>query len=355
MKKSFERYVHAVICPIAMLVAIIPFFMDLYNPYFFYCFVVTSPDRGSTAAQFVLQGIYMTSVILCTGVIICMMFRIKCHVTSTTRQSKSYEISSYLTKVKKGTTTSTKRQMQSRRSRRKRKQASEVTTMALLYSVPFIVTWFIPVMWFLCLQISWATSFKIISNGEVLHVVSGIYLSIFVPLQGFINWLIYMRPRLKKVNREVFCRGVLKGTCSSCFQGERVKEGAEVYQGSERNSFEKEEDAEDDDRDSEISDEDKNGDDDGSIDSVKSYLPKDYYESCDEAMYENASQKVDGIKEQQVDLSAVAGCHEKSISEIDPLDNKADYYSDDEMEDEIAHLDFVIANLREEIKMNTLV
>mmetsp|Transcript_26848 Transcript_26848/g.40795 ORF Transcript_26848/g.40795 Transcript_26848/m.40795 type:complete len:314 (-) Transcript_26848:45-986(-) len=172
MKKSFERYVHAVICSIAMLVAIIPFFMDLYNPYFFYCFVATLPDRGSIAAQFVFQGIYMTSVILCTGVIICMMFRIKCHVTSTTRQSESYEISSYLTKVKKGTTTSTKRQMQSRRSRRKRKQASEVTTMALLYSVPFIVTWFIPVMWFLCLQISWATSFKIISNREVLHVVS---------------------------------------------------------------------------------------------------------------------------------------------------------------------------------------
>ena len=104
-----------------------------------------------------------------------------------------------------------------------------------------------------------------------------------------------------------------------------------------------------------MSDENKNGDDDGSIDSVKSFLPKDYYESCDEAMYENASQKVDGIKEQQVDHSAVAGCHEKSISEIDPLDNEADYYSDDEMEDEIAHLDFVIANLREEIKMNTLV
>lgn len=71
---------------------------------------------------------------------------------------------------------------------------------AILYSVPFMITWLVPVLWFVCVYISWTTSFQIIPNaGSSLHEISNAYISIFVPLQGFFNWLVYIRPHLKKV------------------------------------------------------------------------------------------------------------------------------------------------------------
>lgn len=185
MKKQFERYVHICICPVVVVMATIPIFFRIYNPYHFFCFIA-DPEPTPTTIQSMFFLIYSICVILCSVIIGISMISIIRYVKKTSRKSESYSFRG------KGVAST-------RRSRRRSQLSSEVKIMAFLYSVPFVITWLIPVMWTTCVYITWSTSFHIVPFGNnAIHQIFSGYITIFLPLQGFFNWLVYMRPRLKK-------------------------------------------------------------------------------------------------------------------------------------------------------------
>lgn len=247
IRRSFERYVHVVICPVAVVIAIIPLFMDMYNNSYFFCFASFSSarNRGSMAAHLTFQTLYIISVIFCSGVTIYMMITIKRYINTTEKKSDAYDFEA---RLRNTTTRIMPRQEKSRRARRKKERASEVSTLAFLYSVPLLFTWFIPVFWMLCMQITWSSSFKIIPKSQLLLFISNLYLATFLPLQGFINWLIYMRPRMKKIKKRISGNIMASGNSSSLFR--RKRGGAEPEDTAANGAAEEAEEAEEEDRDS---------------------------------------------------------------------------------------------------------
>jgi len=198
MKKQYERYVHICIIPVAIIIATIPLFLQLYNPYHFYCFIA---GRVYESAHKIFLFLYVVFVIVCSAIINLSVLSVTCYVRKTSNKSQSYSFTT------QGVETPG---VEPRRLRRRRKLTAEVKIMAFLYSVPFMITWLIPVLWITCVFITLDTSFHIVPVGEhVAHNIANIYIAIFVPLQGFFNWLVYVRPRLKKVIARIRNKGSL--------------------------------------------------------------------------------------------------------------------------------------------------
>ena len=69
--KSFERYSHAVIIPLALALAIIPLPLDLYNPWYFYCWITPASynaeindfERGSSSSANWFYSIYFCGLL----------------------------------------------------------------------------------------------------------------------------------------------------------------------------------------------------------------------------------------------------------------------------------------------------
>lgn len=191
LKKHFEQYLHMIIFLSAIIAATIPLFFQLYNPYHFFCFIT---GRSNQKGLNIFFSLYIASVFLCSIIIASTMIAIACRAKKTLNRSESYRFNSD--------------RLESRQSWRRRNIYSEVTIMALLYSIPFVITWLIPVLWVTCVFISWTTSFHIVPMTQhSIHYASKVYISIFVPLQGFFNWLIYMRVRLLKIGSRVYNAG----------------------------------------------------------------------------------------------------------------------------------------------------
>jgi len=232
MKKNFERYVHMIIFPVAIITATIPLFLDLYGPFFFYCFV-----SGYDSVSTIFLSFYLVSVIVCSTTILITMILIMIHVRKTSNRSAKYSFSRNFRAESSSQVVSPTRE--SRRSRRRREISSEVTIMALLYTIPFVLTWLLPVLWFIIVYISMLGFANIVPEKQSakIHLISFSYLTIFIPLQGFFHWLVYMRPRLKKILRGLGISVRAKATelvfwcCLFCFQGsqESVEDQDEDY------------------------------------------------------------------------------------------------------------------------------
>jgi hypothetical protein len=73
-----------------------------------------------------------------------------------------------------------------------------VRNMALLYTIPFTITWLIPVIWQI-ISTYWQQQQKKESISKQLWITLEIWNGVCLPLQGFVNFLIYIIPRFRKI------------------------------------------------------------------------------------------------------------------------------------------------------------
>jgi len=236
MKKDFERYVHILIVPISFIIALLPIFLELYNPWYFYCFVTVQKTKTmagvskSWDTHFVpaemFKLLYYAVVIICFAIIAIAMLFVITHVKGTIKKSgrhnfstqhghqsgsRSFSMSSmnpFRTRTSRSVqeaigTQTPRRASLPRRERRRRSKLAGVIQTAVLYTIPFFFTWLVPVLYQMFVQVAvyHETSDKFTSGRmhPTAALIMNIYLSIFVPLQGFFNWLVYMRPRFKRI------------------------------------------------------------------------------------------------------------------------------------------------------------
>jgi len=210
IKKRFEIYVHMLIPPIGIIIAIYPLMTELYNGWYFYCFVCFTEARGNQSASDILQVLYLITVISSSTVMAYSMLSIICKVTRTFRLSTSYDFPlqrrdkncccSNLKIFNRNYDTidnlwQNNNTLSSMRIRKLQSRGNKVILMALLYLIPFFVTWVFPVFLFLCIQIEWRYNIIIIPKKWTQTHIIQIYVAIFLPLQGFFNWFVFMYRR----------------------------------------------------------------------------------------------------------------------------------------------------------------
>jgi len=87
MKKSFEQYVHIMIVPTVIILAVFPLVLRIYNPLHFYCFI----SGGDQSWYFwFFFSLFIISVLICSAIIITTMISIGNYVRKTTNRSESY-------------------------------------------------------------------------------------------------------------------------------------------------------------------------------------------------------------------------------------------------------------------------
>mmetsp|Transcript_16926 Transcript_16926/g.25055 ORF Transcript_16926/g.25055 Transcript_16926/m.25055 type:complete len:471 (+) Transcript_16926:54-1466(+) len=224
MKKDFERYVHMLIGPIAFIIALLPVFLELYHPWYFYCFVTTTAgavknwDTHFVPSE-IFKLLYYAGVIICSAIIATTMVSVITHAKRTIQKSerhtfrsqhdqsdsnKSFSLRSMIlcrTRTSRIVQEATTRRVSvSRRERRRKSKLALVIQTAVLYAIPFFLTWLLPALYFMFVHcfVYHKASAMVVTRNPTTALIMNIYLSIFVPLQGFFNWLIFMRPRLKR-------------------------------------------------------------------------------------------------------------------------------------------------------------
>lgn len=248
---SFERYIHVIVIPLALILAIIPWPLQLYNPWYFYCWVSVSGylpesdetgvyERGTAMASDLFHLIYMILVLLSALVNTGIMMALYCRVRNITNRSRRYSISSHFQAHNNNSNTSapinsqrrssvtsifnsmrrssnmdsctgsrrsgfglmsmsmSRRGGSSRSFSNRNEKVRRVAIMALLYTIPFYLTWVIPVCFFLRDTLLMKGIIPTPISFKWLQFVPLVYIAIAQPLQGFCNWIVYMYPQVQE-------------------------------------------------------------------------------------------------------------------------------------------------------------
>lgn len=185
--KRFERHAHFVIPLFGLVLAIAAFPLDMYNLYNNFCFAVLGPDRGTFTLNYFFLGLFWALVLFC-GLLTCvLMFLLYRHVRGILRQSSQYNFSTPKSEEERDFTPQDERLL------------TRVRNMALLYTIPFTTTWVCSVILMIIQQEGF-------NNRMYVSPLTGYFISIwialFLPLQGFFNWIIYMIPRFQRIKKE---------------------------------------------------------------------------------------------------------------------------------------------------------
>jgi len=199
--KEFEYYVHRVVPSIGIILAIIPLTMQLYNPYYFFCFPCYTDKRGAKYEQFsvILEALSLLIVSFSAIVISYTMTSIIWKVRKNYKKSSRYEFLSPRRKksccfLSINYDNSVSDLSSTRRTRRLQARGNKVTIMALLYLVPFHITWVIPFIFFAMSYFSFRLHIQL-WGGSTFYAAAQIYIATFLPLQGFLNWFVYIYRR----------------------------------------------------------------------------------------------------------------------------------------------------------------
>ena len=198
----FERYAHAIIPSLALVLAIIPLPLKLYNPWYFYCYIsvhgwideTQAFERGTLLAQNIFQIISLVIVFGSAIFGITVMGLIFFVYQTTTRKSRkhSFEHTSSTLSIASARENSTRPHNRARPRRRKH----AVAIKALLYTIPFFLTWVIPALIFLRQQLYWRGVISTLAKPSIQYS-SLVYVATAMPLQGFFNWFAYMLPHFQ--------------------------------------------------------------------------------------------------------------------------------------------------------------
>lgn len=201
IRKKFEVYVHWIVGPLSVIVATIPFCFKLYNNFYSYCFVVNNNEDKMFLSQ-LFQLICVASVLLSTCI---MLILIALIVTSSTGRKDSIE------------------------------NISIASKMALFYGSAFFVTYTIPVGWLIYATLSFYLNISYTNLVLKASYFMSFYLAVFLPLNGFLTWMVYIFPRFQKIRKRkdaVFC-SILKDTLFwSCRKDNNEEHFEDCYLGS---------------------------------------------------------------------------------------------------------------------------
>mmetsp|Transcript_2873 Transcript_2873/g.4330 ORF Transcript_2873/g.4330 Transcript_2873/m.4330 type:complete len:509 (+) Transcript_2873:53-1579(+) len=197
IRQNFERYVHFLLGPISAIIATLPIFSDLYHNFYSYCFVVFVAGN-KVLLSYVLQFISVASTILST----CVM------VTVVVLMSKS-----------------------AMKKNNKRRAACKVALkMAFGYTAAFLFTWSIPITWLIYVQFSFIMSRT--NLNPLFSYIMTIYIAVFLPLHGFLTWVVYLQPRFQRLRKSKVstCKLVKDTFLGSCSGGSGDAENMESFE-----------------------------------------------------------------------------------------------------------------------------
>jgi hypothetical protein len=179
IREKFERIARVAVPLVTFAIALAPVFLDLFNTYYYYCFATyggfrDGDERGTVVTSDVFLWIFWGTVMLVT-----------CYVTS------AFTV------------------IYIRSLRVQREMVRRVKHMAFLYTLPFYATWGMTAIW----QVLAAQAIKgnVTLDARETFVMQA-WMAIFMPLQGFFNFLIYMIPRIQRIRsqqQELSCMGVI--------------------------------------------------------------------------------------------------------------------------------------------------
>lgn len=232
--KSFERYAHAFIIIFGLTLAIIPLPLDLYNPWYSYCYITAAiydPDtdsyeRGTELAADVFQIICWVVVYLSALVVTIMNACIYLRVSQLNRNSNNQSFVMQRSKDNSQASQSATDAIQRKcrqLERETRSKNNSVLIMALLYTIPFYLTWVVPSSIMIRQQIAWMGK-NFFEFSVRTSYASNVYIAVAMPLQGFFNWFVYMFPRISKWKRDhQSCCPILSSLRRGCRRGDEGK------------------------------------------------------------------------------------------------------------------------------------
>jgi len=195
LKSSFEKYVHVAIITSSLVLALIPIPLELYNPYNFFCYVsATNLDpetntfergtlRGTRFYLFFSFGLIVVSALLVAIILVRIYFKVK----QVEKRSSMYEEAS----TNQRRPSIKKQASRNLRSSNARSRSNAVAIRALLYTVPFYLTWIIPSSYFLIAHMCFSQMIETCFLGPRSTYVLQVWTAVFMPLQGFFNAIIY--------------------------------------------------------------------------------------------------------------------------------------------------------------------
>jgi len=223
IQKKFERFVHLSIVPIAVVIAIIPIFLDLYNPFYSYCYAVCSLKKSQLnvtedvyhahlekkSSEYLLSNIFELFAIIGILISTCTLATMNICIIIAMRVGGVPSEAG----VWSDTNDDNPDENPCENDRKRQENIATALSMSVHYSVTFFFTWTIPFVWMLFSKL------HEFSDKPLWKFVGQSCLAIFLPLQGFLNALIYLRPRFKRIRKRepsyaITLRDVLFWSCT---------------------------------------------------------------------------------------------------------------------------------------------
>ena len=200
IKQRFEKHIHIFVPVVTLLVAISALPLNMYNLYNNTCFAVLGDGRGTLTLHDTFLGIFWGTVLFSAFWVILFMILLYRHVVRILSRNSRYDFERGTEIAEKNNAGSRQSDSQANISEpRNKKLAKRVRNMALLYSIPFTTTWVVSVIWQIMQQTAWTNQ---IQMKPLTVYVMQVWIALFLPLQGFFNWIVYMIPRFQRVRRE---------------------------------------------------------------------------------------------------------------------------------------------------------
>jgi len=182
LKKYFEQYIHVVILIIAFIVAVIPLRRGDYNPYYWLC--INAPWDWDNENQTYLRGnidsMITYSILNLVVVSVCSIYLV-------------YTMIDLSCTFSRNTSTMTENQ-------NTKKAKAKINFMVLLYTIPFYITWIIPSIFFFMTLGKWYGYTHLTTLNFGTQYFCNVWIATFMPLQGFLNAIIYYLPRCVSKN-----------------------------------------------------------------------------------------------------------------------------------------------------------
>jgi hypothetical protein len=250
VSQEYEKYAHRVIFGIAIVPAIAAIPLNLYNPWYNYCFTTTASnletgeERGTPLGALIFLCLFWSAVFASALILTSAMLSLYINVYKLQQRVRRYNFggpSSNEQIQQEGSSQTTleigknqeptggssrrrslKRALDSARDvvsrsvassqfregdqssvheNHNRERTRRVRAMAMLYTVPFYATWVVPSVFFIMFHVAFNNPDRSLPTSRASFAVNT-YIATVLPLQGFFNWFIYMLPRFQRLKRE---------------------------------------------------------------------------------------------------------------------------------------------------------
>lgn len=188
--KKVEKYLHIFANSFWFITGIVGISLEIFNAALFNCWIAPSPYscnesdedciRGGIAKYFQWAFFY-GPIIVMTVFVTAIMTAVYYHVVNIEKKSQRHAFNASAGQAQGNSRQPAVRQQS------EQKRSKQVAVQGMWYLAPFYLTW------------TWAVLYQLIASIGNIHVTSlGVIGAFFMPFQGFMNFLVFMRPRYIK-------------------------------------------------------------------------------------------------------------------------------------------------------------